>query len=156
MIAPRAALGTLFLLLSVSLPVSAETCTPLNVVGGEGTEVTKRVSAPSLPIGPFGLGFRNNWNTDFAVPNNASFKKYIVTIKSESTAAANFPVSMFLKYSDDTADETYKGNVELSPGQSRELSASPRIGEQPYQVNLNIGSLGSKGFTYTLSVRACR
>ncbi len=157
MIARPAALGTLCLLLSASLPLSAQNrCSFLKVVGGETnqTVVSKKVSPPAAPV-PF-VSVRNNWNTDFTVPNDASFTKYIAKIESISTKKATFSTSMFLKYSNDTADETYKGDIQLTPGQSTELRANPRRGEQPYQVNLLIGGFNAVGHSYKLSVRGCR
>jgi hypothetical protein len=54
-------------LLSSHLPAAAQNCRPLSLLGGEGSEVTKSVSQPTVP-GPFGVTItRNNWNTDWAV-----------------------------------------------------------------------------------------
>ena len=161
MIARPAALGTLCLLLSASLPLSAQNrCSLLKVVGGEAnqTVVSKKVSPPGafIPVPFVTPKIRNNWNTDFEVPSNVSFTKYIAKIESISTKKATFSTSMFLKYSNDTADETYKGDIQLTPGQSTELRANPRRGEQPYQVNLLIGGFNAVGHSYKLSVRGCR
>ncbi len=49
---------------------SAETCTPLGIVGGKPgqTYVHKTVSLPEIPIGFLRLK-RDDWNTDFPVQN---------------------------------------------------------------------------------------
>jgi len=41
-------------LLSSHLPAAAQNCRPLSLLGGEGSEVTKSVSQPTVP-GPFGV-----------------------------------------------------------------------------------------------------
>ncbi|MGL5032269.1 MAG: hypothetical protein ACRC6M_00535 [Microcystaceae cyanobacterium] len=48
---------------------------------------------------------RNNWNTDWAVPNNANFSRYIATITSND--GGPFNIKMYLKYSDQTASEFF-------------------------------------------------
>jgi hypothetical protein len=149
LIIPSVVLGAISLLLVKASPNQAENCIPLSVVGGTGTSVTKQVSTP-------GLVTDNNWNTDFAVPTNQSFSQFIATVKSESSDKGDFQVEMFLKYNNDTADKVFKGTVALPPGESKNLVGNPRKGESPYQVNLKVGSTGTIGFTYTLSVLGCR
>jgi hypothetical protein len=129
---------------------NAQTCTPLRVVGGKGIEVTKRVSTPGALI------IKDNWNTDFSVPSNNQFRRYVAILKSKSDKEANFGVLMFLKYNNGTTDRTFDENIELLPGKTQEISASPRLNEQPYQVNINVGGIESVGFSYTLSVVACK
>jgi hypothetical protein len=70
--------GTVGLLLSLSLGSSAqaETCYPLDVIGGDGTTVTKTVSPFST------LVTSNNWNTDFVVPSDRVFSSYEATTVS--------------------------------------------------------------------------
>ncbi len=133
----------------VPLDLDAQSCTPLTVVEGQGNSVTKKISPPDL------LVTGDNWNTDFAVPNGRSFRRYVAVIQSDSTATENFPVEMYLKYSDGTADQTFNGGLQIPVGQSKTIAASPRIGQQPYQVNLKIGSLDAVGYSYTLTVKGC-
>jgi hypothetical protein len=149
MIPTRTLLGILTLFIAASSSLKAQACTPLSIVQGEGTEVKKTVSTPNL------LVFGNNWNTDFTVPSYPFFQRYIATIQSNSSKVAKFEVEMFLKYSDGSVDRAFEGNIEIISGQAREIKASPRFDQQPYQINLNIGGLGSLGFTYTLSVQGC-
>jgi hypothetical protein len=67
------------LLLKNPLSVKAESCTALMPVGGNSIKVTKTASQPSIPIiGP--LGLNDDWNTDFIVPSNTSYKSYLVTL----------------------------------------------------------------------------
>jgi hypothetical protein len=69
----------------------------LSLLGGQGSEVTKTVSPPTIP-GPFGIKVtRNNWNTDWAVPGGRKFKSFVTTIVSED--GGSFDIRMFLKYS---------------------------------------------------------
>lgn len=140
----------------VSGVVNAQTCTPLEIVKGEGTEVTKSVSPPNVGTIPnLPVGYRGNWDTDFIVPSGNAFSSYQATIRSESSEPATYRVKVYLKYPDDTTDRVFDNEVELEPGETQTLKGSPRIDQQPYQVNLNIGGYDSIGYSYTISVEAC-
>jgi hypothetical protein len=146
-------------IVSLNLPVQAESCTPIPVVMGEGNTITKTVSPPTIPAGPLGmLGVditRNNWNTDWAVPGDVKFRSFIVTITSND--GGPFDIKMYLKYSDQTASEFYNAEgVQLQPGKPLRLEATPRPEDEPYQVNLLVNGLESLGKTYTASVVGCR
>jgi hypothetical protein len=143
------------LVLTLDSPSRAESCTLLPLVGGQGSEVTKTVTTPTIP-GPFGLQItRNNWNTDWAVPGNQQFSRFIVTMASAQ--GGQFNIRMYLKYSDQTAGEFYNTEgVPLKPGQPLTIEATSRSGDDPYQVNLFVGGLSSIGKTYTASVMGCR
>lgn len=139
----------------LNLPVQAETCTPIPLVGGQGSEVTKTVSQPTIP-GPFGVKItRNNWNTDWAVPGGQNFRRFIVTITSND--GGPFDVKMFLKYSDQTADEFYNNSaIQIPPNKPLKIEGTPRPDNQPYQVNLFVDGIPAMGKTYTASVVGCR
>ncbi len=127
----------------------AETCTPLELVGGRGNQVTKTVTIPSV----FGVN-RTNWNTDWSVPSNHQFKRFEATITSEENNS--YQIKMYLKYSDGTASEFYKRKeVLIRSGTPLKISATPRVKEQPYQVNLLIGGLKATGQTYSAQVLGC-
>lgn len=152
----RTLLGFLTLLLGWQIPVLAETCTPIPVVGGEGSTVTKTVSEPTIPT-LFGVDItRNNWNTDWAVPSqNNTFRRYLVEVSSND--GGPFDIKMYLKYSDQTADLFFnKDGLNISGGKPLKIEASPRPEAQPYQVNLFIGGIESLGKTYTATVMGCR
>lgn len=137
------------IILTTSFPAIAQSsCIPFKVVEGEGYSVSKQVSTPGL-IG------RNNWNTDFVVPNQQSFREFWVKITSNSSENAPFSVSINLKYANGTADNAHNSRITLEPSQTREIKVSPRINSQPYQINTNIGGTGSIGFSYTVSVTGC-
>jgi hypothetical protein len=146
-------------ILSLNIPVQAETCVPIPVLGGEGNKVTKTVSPPTIPAGPLGmLGVdvtRNNWNTDWAVPGDASFRRYIVTVTSSDEGP--FEIRMYLKYSDQTADEFFNDQAFRFQGDKPlEITAQPIPNDEPYQVNLFVNGVESIGKTYTASVVGCR
>lgn len=152
----RSLLGFFTLLLGWQIPVLAETCTPIPVVGGEGSTVTKTVSEPTIPT-LFGVDItRNNWNTDWAVPSeNNTFRRYLVEVSSND--GGSFDIKMYLKYSDQTADLFFnKQGVNIASNQPLKIEASPRPDAQPYQVNLFIGGVESLGKTYTATVMGCR
>lgn len=143
--------------LGLASPAWAQTCQPLAVVGGEGSEVVKEISPPAVPFVPF-IPFaktRNNWNTDWAVPGGAQFREFIATITAEE--GGKFDIEMYLKYSDQTADLFYdQNNFELGAGEPLEITATARPEEQPYQVNLYIGGIDAVGKDITASVVGCR
>lgn len=131
------------------LQLSQANCTPLPVVGGSGTSVTKTVTPGGA--GPF---FRDNWNTDFAVPADASFRRYVAKIQSAS-ANVTYQAALNLKYSNGTVDESFSGSVYLPSNLSKELTGLPRRDSQPFQVNVNLGGIDAVGSTYILSVLGC-
>jgi hypothetical protein len=132
-------LGLSAVLLSLHLPAAAQNCRPLSLLGGEGSEVTKSVSQPTVP-GPFGVTItRNNWNTDWAVPG-----------------AASFDIRLFLKYSDQTNEEFFNTNgVRIEPDKPLTITATVRANDQPFLVNLFVNGIQHIGNTYTASVVGC-
>jgi hypothetical protein len=136
--------GAIALVLSLTYadPGLSAQCKPLKVVDGTGTSVRKKVE-------------RKNWNTDFAVPNNARFSRYVATLKALAGNGKTFKVKMNLKYPDGTVDEAFSGSVLLAADQSDQFTASPRVGAQPYQVNMVVGGLDALTTGYSLSVVGC-
>lgn len=124
-------------------------CRPLSVVGGSGTSVTKTVTPGGA--GPF---FRDNWNTDFAVPADATFRRYVAKIQSTS-ANVTYQAGLNLKYSNGTVDQSFNGSVYLPSNLSKELTGLPRRNSQPYQVNVNLGGVDAVGSSYILTVLGC-
>jgi hypothetical protein len=154
---PVTLLSLSFAVGNFSYPVKdaqAETCRPLPLVGGQGSEVSKTVSQPTIP-GPFGIKIaHNNWNTDWAVPGDKDFKRFIATISSEE--GGSFDVKMYLKYSDQTAGEYFnKTSVAINKNSPLKIEARPRPGDQPYQVNVFVGGLDKMGNSYNASVVGC-
>ncbi|WP_421654749.1 hypothetical protein [Leptothermofonsia sp. ETS-13] len=136
-----------FAALPVTLSVRAQTCTPLKVVGGTGTQIQKTVSPPGAEI------VRNNWNTDFAVPSTASFRRYIATILPKN--GGEYTVQVSLKYNDNSADKVFDQTLKLPQNRSYRITGSPRLNANPYQVNLFVGGLSAVGNSYTASVVGC-
>ncbi|MEO1590493.1 MAG: hypothetical protein AAFU71_04275 [Cyanobacteria bacterium J06632_22] len=131
-------------------PAPAQTCAPLEVVGGEGTEVTKLVS----PIGTF-IFINTNWDTDFAVPGNTNYTSFVVTMLPEDGEV--YDIDVYYKYSDGTADQVYSvpGAV-LTEGEALIISEPDRVNDNPFQVNVRVGGAASEGNRYTISVQGCR
>jgi hypothetical protein len=127
----------------------AQSCSPLAVVDGKGTEVEKSVSPPSTGI------TNNNWNTDFSVSGTTKFQSYVVNIVPKKTG--NYDVKTYLKYSNNTSDQIYnKTNIKLTAGEPLQIVAKSRQEKIPYQVNVLVGGLEAIGNSYTLSVQGCR
>jgi hypothetical protein len=134
--------------LSFASSVRAETCAALYVVGGNGTSVKKTVSPFST------LLTSNNWNTDFSVPSDRSYDRYVATILPENDA--NYDVELNLKYSDNSSSTSYKKeNISVRVGTPLRLVGLPRSQSDPYQVNVFIGGFNAIGNTYTVSVLGC-
>jgi hypothetical protein len=144
----------LTVLLGLNFVARAQTCTPLNLLGGTGSEVTKSVSQPTIP-GPFGIKItRNNWNTDWAVPGGSNFQRFVTTVSVPKEAS--FDIRLFLKYSDQTNEEFFNTNgVWIEPGKPLTIEARVRKGDQPFLVNLFANGIQHMGNTYTASTVAC-
>jgi hypothetical protein len=128
-------------------------CTPLQVVGTNQTSITKTVSEAAPIVLP---GIRTNWNTDWAVPGGEDFNQFQARIVSEE-GGNGLNIDMYLKYPDQTSDETYNQNtVTLLPGEPMVINAASRDDSVPYQVNLRIGGENAVGTTYTATVYGCR
>ncbi|MFN3360673.1 MAG: hypothetical protein ACK421_04490 [Pseudanabaenaceae cyanobacterium] len=137
------------------VPAVAARCQLLEVIGGQGTKQVKEVSVPSVPYIPFlPLGIRNNWNTDFAVPGGKKYRSFTATITPDRDVS--YGIEFYLKYSDETADKFFHKTVELKANRPFTITATPRPGNMPFQVNVLVGgmerAIGSK---YTLTVEAC-
>lgn len=154
-----AILGISVSIVSLNLLAQAETCTPIIVAGGQSNTITKAVSPPTIPAGPLGLigvdVTTNNWNTDWAVPGDVKFRRFIVTVTSND--GGPFDIKMYLKYSDQTSSEFYNTQgVQFQPNVPLKLVAEPRPEDEPYQVNLLVNGLEALGKTYTASAVGCR
>ncbi|PSF30985.1 hypothetical protein C7H19_23455 [Aphanothece hegewaldii CCALA 016] len=152
-------LGILASFLSLNLPVQAETCTPIPVAGSQDNTITKKVSPPTIPAGPLGIVgvdvVRNNWNTDWAIPGDIAFRRFVVTLNSND--GGPFEIRMYLKYSDQTAGEFFNSeSVQFQAGKPLILEATPRPEDEPYQVNLFVNGVEAIDRTYTASVVGCR
>ncbi|MEM1251712.1 MAG: hypothetical protein AAGI69_04710 [Cyanobacteria bacterium P01_H01_bin.21] len=136
---------------------SAGTCVPLIVVGGDDdqTDVEKKVSAINVP-GPFGLGVRNNWNTDWTVPLPQQFSRFIVVVENIDEEEDIFDIGLSLKYADDSADDVFnEAGRTLTPGENVEISAVPERQETPYQINVYVGGIDNRGSRYRAYVQGC-
>lgn len=137
-------------LVAIALPARAQQyCQLLQVVGSGDVQVSKSVSPPSTILS------KNNWNTDFIVPQGENFSSFIAEIKPEESG--EYTIKMFLKYSNNTADKVYDRNaVPLANRQPAIITGNVRTGEQPYQINLLVGGIQASGEPYTAIVRGCR
>jgi hypothetical protein len=141
------------------MPPLPKNCTPLPLVGGEGSEVTKTASAPGFRVplpGPApSVGVRNNWNTDWFVPSGQVFRKYRVVFMPRDSR--QFSVNATFKYPDDSIDQFYREpGRQFTANKPLVIEAPPRNDLQPFQVNTNIGGLETVGSRYTVSVSGCR
>lgn len=151
---PIAFLTLISLLPGPNLPARAETCIPIPLVGGQGNTINKTVSQPTIPS-PLGIDItRNNWNTDWAVPSDRKFNRFIATIAAPN--GGSFDIQMYLKYSDQTTGQFFnQQGVRIDPGKPLVIKAENRPGDEPYQINLFVGGVNYMGNSYTASVVGC-
>jgi hypothetical protein len=129
----------------------AASCRFLSPVGGDGSSpiVTKTIS-PGNPLG------RPNWNTDFYVTQ--PFRFYRLFFTADSSVKATYPLEAYLKFSDGSSLQVFKGNVAPQPGTGGGQMVQAVPGKQVSQVNIKVGSganLAATGFTYRISVQGC-
>ena len=147
----------LILGLSVALAPAAVSAAPLCVfltpIGGNGTTpiVSKQVGRGRL------LG-KTNWNTDFIVDRPYRTYKFFFTANS-SDPSAKYPVSGFMKFTDDTSLQVFNETISPPIGTGREYGPFPAVpGKQASQMNFKIGASsdpGALGFSYRISVQGC-
>lgn len=130
-----------------ALPVSAQTCAPLRIAEGTGTQVEKSVSIPATGV------TKSNWNTDFVVPSTQRFSRYVAEIVPQN--GGEYEIQMFLKYNNETADKVYDQTIKLQQGKPFTIPGTPRTNAIPYQVNLKVGGVQAVGNSYTASVSGC-
>jgi hypothetical protein len=144
-----AVVGTMGATLLTGFPIQAQgqTCTPLQVVDGKGTRVEKSVSPPGTGV------VRDNWNTDFVVPEGSQFNRYVAQITPIN--GGEYRLFMALKYNNDTSDTVYDRVQQLSETNLCTISGRPRNRSGPYQVNVAVGGLRALGNRYAVSVLGC-
>jgi len=147
----------LILGLSVALAPATVSAAPLCVfltpIGGNCTTpiVSKQVGRGHL------LG-KTNWNTDFIVDRPYRTYKFFFTANS-SEPSAKYPVSGFMKFTDDTSLQVFNETISPPIGTGREYGPFPAVpGKQASQMNFKIGASsdpGALGFSYRISVQGC-
>ena len=133
-------------------PASAETCTFLQPVGGDGTSpiVNKRIQAGN----PFG---RANWNTDFFV--TAPYTRYKLFFTANSSESASYPIEAFLKFTDGSNLRVFNQTITPKPGTGGHITVPGYPTKTTSQVNIKVGSGSNQaatGFSYRISVQGCR
>jgi hypothetical protein len=138
--------------------VEVGTCMRLAVVGGQAGQntVEKRISVPTV-TGPFGLGVRNNWNTDWVVPVPQRYSGFVAMFEAiDEDGSSDYDIELNLKYGDDTSDEIFdRDSYTVSTDEPLRIDATPRAGSQPYQVNLFVGGVDHVGDRYRAAVYGC-
>ncbi|MEB3161021.1 MAG: hypothetical protein VKL20_06135 [Synechocystis sp.] len=147
-------LTTLALMIGSQTAIAKDVCIPLELVGGQGSSVTKTVSQPTIPSPLPGIDItKDNWNTDWAVPTLTKFDYFQATITSEG---GTFNIAFYVKYNDQTAQKFFdEKGVEITPDKPLVIKATPGPKDEPYQVNLFNGGLDRIGNTFTANVVGC-
>ncbi|NJK34422.1 MAG: hypothetical protein HC919_05425 [Oscillatoriales cyanobacterium SM2_2_1] len=132
----------------VSAPVWAN-CIPLPVVGGSGTRITKKLS----PGGTLVTG--DNWNTDFVVPTDRVFSRFVVTVTPRNQGS--YSLNFYLKYPDNSADRFFSREP-ITLEKDRPVRQVGRVRspkDQPFQVNVFVGGFEAIGNTVQIQVDGC-
>jgi hypothetical protein len=126
-------------------------CIPLQVVEGyqDQTVVQKNVSPASA------LFVQSNWNTDFIVPPNRSFRSFVGKVQATDGLGRSFDLQMNLKYANGSVTQAYNATVPLKANQSQTMTGYPQTNMQPYQVNMVVGGVDALNTNYVLTVNAC-
>lgn len=126
-------------------------CIPLQVVEGyqDQTVVQKNVSPASA------LFVQSNWNTDFIVPANRSFRSFVGKVQATDGLGRSFDLQMNLKYANGSVTQAYNATVPLKANQSQTMTGYPQTNMQPYQVNMVVGGVDALNTNYVLTVNAC-
>lgn len=138
-------------------PAFAKSCAPLKPVGNPEGANLKAANSISKSISPASVGVaKDNWNTDFEIPNSIKFKSYTVMVTPDSDG--QYDVVSYLKYANGKSQSTYeKKGVSLGKGKTLEFTAQPEsVTTSPYQVNVLFGGTLSTGKSYTLKVLGCK
>jgi hypothetical protein len=120
-----------------------ESCVALQEVTTGATEINKRIENRFLT--------RDNWNTDFAVPNDQDFNYYVAILAPENDGPYELTVN--LKFPDDTFATAYSNRRDLTSGDVYSVPFISPTGEQPFEINARVG--GVNGNRYTLAIVAC-
>lgn len=131
----------------VALPATAQVCVPMRVVEGASTQVQKQVSPPNTGV------TRSNWNTDFAVPTNRHYSRFVATVFPQN--GGEYRVQLALKYPDNSVDTAYDRTIRLGEKRSVSFTAIPRSEPDPYQLNVSVGGVRAVGNRYTVRASAC-
>lgn len=143
--------GLVGCVLLIGSTASAATCTPLEPLGTDGKAAVKKSISP-----PGTIVTDNNWNTDFAVPGNAKFERFVTTVKPDSDG--QYDIRVVLKYSDGSSAIAFEqAGKSLGKGKAFEVSSKPaNLAKQPFQINASVGGPVSTGKSYTLSTVGCQ
>jgi len=142
------------LMTATQTAIAKEVCTPLTLVGGEGSSVTKTVSQPTIPSPLPGIDItKDNWNTDWAVPTMTKFDHFKATVTAEE---GMFNIAFYVKYNDQTSQKFFdEKGVQITADKPLVITATPGPTDEPYQVNLFNGGLNRIGSTFTATVVGC-
>lgn len=140
------------------LPPFPNSCEPLPLVGGEGSEVSKEISPPGFNVplvGPASAGIRNNWHTDWYLPGGQTYQRYLVIFIPHDNR--EYDVTMYLKYPDDTNQRFYREQrTAFAANEPITVEVVPERSDlAPYQVNTNIGGVQAVGARYSVVAAGC-
>lgn len=144
----RIALATLSL--GLCAPLLAKPCTALKVVGSGLTVVKKSVESPAT------LVTGNNWNSDFAVPDNVKFRSYVARVKTDLNG--QYDLKLILKYNNGTSKTAFEQPARAMGAKDTFIMRGyPKSrNNQPYQINVLVGGTAAFGKGVTITVAACR
>jgi len=122
---------------------TTESCVALQEVTTGVTEVRKRIENRVVA--------RNNWHTDWLVPNNRQFSYFVAFINAENTGPYQLDIHMRLPQGG--SEPAFTGRADVTAGTSYVIPFQSPTGRQPAVINTRVG--GVNGNFYTISVAGC-
>ncbi|NJL49700.1 MAG: hypothetical protein HC929_22545 [Leptolyngbyaceae cyanobacterium SM2_5_2] len=120
-----------------------ESCMALQEVTTGQNEVRKRIENRVVT--------RNNWHTDWLVPNNRQFSYFVAIITAENTGP--YQMDIHLRLPQGGSEPAFTGRADVTAGTSYVIPFQSPTGRQPSVINTRVG--GVNGNFYTLSVAGC-
>ncbi len=118
-------------------------CVKLQEVTTGETEVRKRIENRVVA--------RNNWHTDFLVPNSPEFDYYVALVTVENTGPYHLDINLRLPQGG--SEPAFTGRADVEAGTTYVIPFQSPTGRHPAVVNARLG--GVNGNFYSISVAAC-
>ena len=148
--------GAIVTTVGFGLSTLAQACVggvPLSVVGGQETELTKRVESRGNPLVPGSVERHDRNSSNWFVPQDQKFKKFIITLTPQSSSYFNIEVNFI--YSDHDGTRRSREQPLLAAGQPFAIAVDIVDNKQPVTLHLYVGGEEAVGTEYKVSAKGC-
>ncbi|NMF84509.1 hypothetical protein [Nodosilinea sp. P-1105] len=118
-------------------------CVLLQEVTTGQTEVRKRIENRVIS--------RNNWHTDFLVPNSPEFDYFVALVTAENTGP--YHLDIHLRLPQGGSEPAFSGRADVEAGTTYVIPFQSPTGRHPALINARLG--GINGNFYSISIAAC-